>query len=212
MLEGNSEESDGENQKENQAEGKKLLGELKLFSFKKKMQFENKKKKNEVLQEPPSGQEPQSRDVHERLFGKNNKNNGAEHNGAIEIDNVQIQSEQNQKLYLDLKKCKSKKEQLRVVREHWKTMKKGLEDNLFSIRNLDFSAKYKKNNFNLNLFFANFLPQQNQLYNQQKKQYKQMNHNDGEELEKVEKIVQQLTTGGLHEIWKDYQYDNLLFN
>lgn len=132
--------------------------------------------------------------------------------GKIEIDNIQIQSEQNQKLYFELKKCKNKKEQKALVREHWKAMKKSLEDNLFSIRNLDFSAKYKKNNFNLNIFFANFLPQQNQLYNQQKKQPKQGTTNDSEELEKIEKITNQLTSGSLYDIWKDYQYDNLLFN
>lgn len=37
-------------------------------------------------------------------------------------------------------------------------MKKNLEDNLFNIRNLEFTNKFKKNNFNLNVFFANYLP------------------------------------------------------
>lgn len=69
-------------------------------------------------------------------------------------------------------------------------MKKNLEDNLFNIRNLDFVNKYKKNNFNLNLFLADFMPQNNTFYNTNaKKPLKQMNSNDYDEAEKIEKII-----------------------
>lgn len=48
-------------------------------------------------------------------------------------------------------------------------MKKNLEDNLFNIRNLEFANKFKKNNFNLNVFFANYLPQTDNMYNKDDK-------------------------------------------
>lgn len=77
VLEGNSEESDVETQKENQTEGKKQLTELKLFSFKKKMQLEIQKKKNKTLAEAPQEDEKPDLNVHARLFGRNNKNTGS---------------------------------------------------------------------------------------------------------------------------------------
>lgn len=58
---------------------------------------------------------------------------------------------------------------MKIAKENWNVMKKNLEDNLFNIRNLEFTNKFKKNNFNLNIFFANYLPQNENIYNKEGK-------------------------------------------
>ncbi len=68
----------------------------------------------------------------------------------------------------------------KLVREHWTNFEKNFQENLSNLRNHDFTLKYKKNNFNLNLFFADFMLNKNKILNFNDKKNKDISKDDAE--------------------------------
>jgi len=63
--------------------------------------------------------------------------------------------------------------------------------------------KYKKNNYNLNVFFADFMTQNDKFLNLDEKKIKNREKEEVE-IDKIEEVVKKIVKGNLYEVWKDY--------
>lgn len=84
---------------------------MEFYSFKKKMQLESKKLRQEKNATNEFKKTETKENGMKRLFcASNKKKEGTQSLLKIDDDNIMIQNEKNQKLFHDLSKCKTKKE------------------------------------------------------------------------------------------------------
>jgi hypothetical protein len=188
-------------------EKSKKQNNVEYYSFKKKTHFESKKKK--MKKEILKSKEVDNKGVFSRLMNKKDANNVKNTFNEYEFKDLDIVYDSNKKLFNDLKKAKSKNEQLKIVKENWENFEKNFSDSISNLRNHDFTLRFKQKDFNLNVFLANFMHQKDKLLNIKKDN---QNENEDEEDLKIKQVVDNFLNSDLLELWKDYKYDNLFFN